>query len=66
MSTLYEKCAAKFSREELKLLEKAILLAQKAHETQKRESGEDYFIHPDTVAIMLYDMGIDRHCGSAS
>ncbi|OQB25345.1 MAG: GTP pyrophosphokinase [Firmicutes bacterium ADurb.Bin182] len=59
MNTLYEKCAATFTPEQLELLSKAIDFAQKAHSEQKRESGENYFVHPEVVATMLYDMGMD-------
>jgi GTP pyrophosphokinase len=59
MITLFEKCSAKFTEDQLELLKKAIEFAQKAHAGQKRESGEDYFVHPEVVASMLYDMGMD-------
>ena len=34
-------------------------LTKKAHENQKRASGEEYFIHPCTVAGILVDLGLD-------
>lgn len=37
----------------------AFKLADKAHEGQKRVSGEDYIIHPVFVAKILFDMGMD-------
>ncbi|MDR0840373.1 MAG: bifunctional (p)ppGpp synthetase/guanosine-3',5'-bis(diphosphate) 3'-pyrophosphohydrolase [Christensenellaceae bacterium] len=52
-------CAPKFTAEEMALLYKAIDFAQAVHEGQKRESGEDYYIHPEQVAIMLFEMGMD-------
>lgn len=33
--------------------------AKKAHEGQKRQSGEDYFVHPCAVSEILIDMGLD-------
>jgi guanosine-3',5'-bis(diphosphate) 3'-pyrophosphohydrolase len=33
--------------------------AAQAHQGQKRESGEDYIIHPLEVAHIVYDMGMD-------
>ena len=41
------------------LLKRAYEFAKKAHVNQKRASGEDYFIHPCTVARILVDLGLD-------
>ncbi len=38
---------------------KAYDFAKKAHENQKRASGEDYFTHPCAVAKILADLGLD-------
>ena len=38
---------------------RAFELADKAHQGQKRVSGEDYIIHPVCVAKILFDMGMD-------
>ncbi len=38
---------------------KAYEFAKRAHENQKRASGEDYFIHPCFVAGILLDLGLD-------
>lgn len=40
-------------------LERTYLFAKKAHEGQKRASGEDYITHPCAVAEILADFGID-------
>ncbi len=58
-SALYDKCKAVYSDAQLALLEKAIAFAKRAHEGQLRESGEPYYIHPEAVATMLFDMGMD-------
>lgn len=42
-----------------KLVEKAFCLARDAHKGQKRESGEEYIIHPLEVACILAEMGLD-------
>ena len=34
----------------------------KVHKEQKRESGEPYFVHPEAVADMVMDMGMDANC----
>ena len=44
---------------ELAMVEEAYFYAQKAHEGQKRESGEPYFIHPLEVAFELSEKGMD-------
>ncbi|MEF9953080.1 MAG: bifunctional (p)ppGpp synthetase/guanosine-3',5'-bis(diphosphate) 3'-pyrophosphohydrolase [Clostridium sp.] len=40
-------------------IKKAYLLAEEAHGTQYRVSGEPYLIHPVEVAEILIDMGLD-------
>lgn len=42
-----------------KLIEKAYFFTEKAHEGQKRLSGEAYFVHPVEVANILAEMGLD-------
>ena len=41
------------------LLKHAYDFSRKAHVNQKRASGEEYFIHPCTVAGILIDLGLD-------
>ncbi len=41
------------------LVEKAYHFAEKAHEGQKRKSGEAYFVHPVCVATTLTELMID-------
>lgn len=41
------------------LLNRAYVFAMKAHGIQKRDSGEDYFIHPLEVAGILVEMHLD-------
>ncbi|MDE6275303.1 MAG: bifunctional (p)ppGpp synthetase/guanosine-3',5'-bis(diphosphate) 3'-pyrophosphohydrolase [Clostridia bacterium] len=38
---------------------KAYHFAKTAHAGQKRQSGEEYFIHPNAVAEILIDLGLD-------
>ncbi len=45
---------------------KAYAYAEKAHENQKRASGEPYFIHPCAVAEILIDLGLDPATISAA
>jgi len=42
-----------------KLVKKALTFAEEAHRGQKRASGEDYFIHPLNVALILSEMKLD-------
>lgn len=49
----------RFSDADLKRIEEAFALGKRAHEGQKRKSGEPYFDHPVTVARMLADIGAD-------
>ncbi|KKU89156.1 MAG: (P)ppGpp synthetase I, SpoT/RelA [Candidatus Wolfebacteria bacterium GW2011_GWA2_47_9b] len=50
---------------EIELLQKAFLTAQKAHEPQKRSSGEPYFNHVFQTAIKLAEWGLDTSTISA-
>lgn len=59
MLELIEKLETKYSGKDLNLCLKAYDFAKKAHENQKRASGEEYFIHPCTVADILVDLGLD-------
>lgn len=43
-----------------KRLERAVEIAKKAHEGQKRKSGEPYITHPLTVMEILQDWGMDE------
>jgi len=45
-------------KSDLSVVEKAYLVAEKAHEGQKRKSGEPYITHPIAVAQILADLGI--------
>ncbi len=38
---------------------RAYYFAKTAHSGQKRQSGEEYFIHPNAVAEILIDLGLD-------
>ncbi|MCX6713061.1 MAG: RelA/SpoT family protein [Candidatus Vogelbacteria bacterium] len=42
-----------------RLVAHAFSFAQKAHEGQRRKSGEPYFLHPYNVALILADFGAD-------
>ena len=45
---------------DLSMIEKAWHLACKAHEGQKRKSGEPYIIHPLCVGIILAELELDK------
>ena len=42
-----------------RLVKKALVFAEEAHRGQKRASGEEYFIHPLNVALILSEMKLD-------
>ncbi len=48
-------------KSDLALIKKAYLFAKKAHEGQKRKSGEPYFIHLEEVTIILAKLRADVH-----
>lgn len=49
----------KYIGKDVELLNRAYDFAKRAHANQKRASGEEYFIHPCTVARILMDLGLD-------
>ena len=59
MFEVLKKIEQVYIGKDLALVNKAYDFAKKAHVNQKRASGEDYFIHPCTVAKILIDLGLD-------
>ena len=51
---------------DVSLVEKAYFIAKKEHEGQFRFSGEPYIIHPVSVAIILYNLGMDGESMAAA
>ncbi len=47
------------------LIDRAYLKALQLHKGQKRKSGEDYIIHPEAVAKILANLGVDDVCIAA-
>jgi guanosine-3',5'-bis(diphosphate) 3'-pyrophosphohydrolase len=65
MSSLYfdplkNALKAYMGRGAIKRVEKAYLLAEKAHEGQLRKTGEPYIMHPAAVATLLADLQLDE------
>ncbi len=56
----------KYSEKDYAFCCKAYDFAKKAHENQKRASGEDYFTHPCAVAKILADLGLDANTLAAA
>ena len=56
LKTIEDNC---FSQVDIDKIKKAFEIADKAHENQKRRSGEPYIIHPVAVAQILADMCMD-------
>ena len=46
--------------DDISLIEKGYEVAKRAHEGQKRKSGEPYIIHPLYVALILADLELDK------
>ena len=59
MLEILNKLEQTYKGKDLALVQKAYDFAKKAHANQKRASGEEYFIHPCTVAKILVDLGLD-------
>ncbi len=63
MKELYDRLTQAIERNSKNLnkdvIMQALAFAEKAHDGQKRKSGEPYIIHPVATAIILIDMGMD-------
>ena len=49
-----------YDEEDIEAVKRAYKVAYKAHEKQKRKSGEPYIIHPICVAIILAELELDK------
>ena len=58
-------CEKKYAPEKVELIRRASDFARKAHDGQKRESGEPYYTHPEAVAILLANMDMDAETVAA-
>ncbi len=56
---LLESFRTKYTPEQAALFEQALIYAENAHSSQKRESGEPYIIHPIAVASIVMGLGMD-------
>ena len=59
LQALLQKFKEYNPNQDTSLIEKAYHFAEKAHEKQKRESGEPYFTHCRQVASILMDFNLD-------
>lgn len=59
MDELLQKLKKNFSEAEFQELKAAYDFSAVAHEGQKRQTGEPYFIHPCAVVNVLVDLGFD-------
>ena len=59
MDKLLQKLKKNFSEAEFQELKAAYDFSAAAHEGQKRQTGEPYFIHPCAVVNILVDLGFD-------
>ena len=66
LAKLTEIIGKSYTEEEIANVKKAYELAAKVHEGQKRLSGEPYIIHPVSVAIILYNLGMDGESMAAA
>jgi GTP pyrophosphokinase len=58
LEPLFRAVRTNHPKADLALLERAYLVAEKAHGTQTRKSGDPYITHPLAVATILADIGM--------
>lgn len=56
---LHDSVKSYYPDYDMNLLDKALKFGEKAHQHQKRTSGEPYFLHPIQVAIILTELKLD-------
>lgn len=66
VDTLLRTVRMHHPKADLSLVERAYTVAERAHEGQKRKSGEPYITHPVAVAQILADLGIGSKTVSAA
>lgn len=66
MDEILELLQKSYSATEYEFLKRAFDYARKAHQNQKRASGEEYFTHPCAVAKILVDLGMDSSAVAAA
>ncbi len=59
MLEILERLEKTYNGKDYAMLKHAYDFSRRAHANQKRASGEEYFIHPCTVAGILIDLGLD-------
>ncbi len=59
MDQLVADFAKKYTPEQTARFQRAVEFTKAVHQEQKRESGEPYYIHPEAVAGIVMDLGMD-------
>ena len=63
---LHNLASSYLSDEAMEMVDKAFVIADKAHAPQKRASGEPYIIHPIAVATIIAQMHLDKESIAAA
>ena len=66
VDTLIRTVRANHPKADLTILERAYAAAEKAHDGQKRRSGEPYITHPVAVAQILAELGLGSKAVAAA
>ncbi len=59
LAELVQRVTAYHPGADVALLERAFVYASRAHDGQKRKSGDPYFVHPVSVASLIADLKLD-------
>ncbi len=62
----YKKLLPKYSDKDLKFIEAGFEFAERAHENQKRDSGENFITHPIEVSLKTAGIGLDTKAVTAA
>ena len=60
LEPLLRTVRATHPKADLDLIERAFVVAERAHRGQKRKSGDPYITHPLAVATILAELGMTR------
>jgi guanosine-3',5'-bis(diphosphate) 3'-pyrophosphohydrolase len=66
LDAIVKEVRKKRPKADIKVIERAFAIAERAHEGQRRKSGDPFITHPVGVALILAQLGLDERAVSAA